>query len=454
MSSDIRRRETKTVPYNVALERITDPTVRAVFRHVYDHLPKDLITFEDLEGLGGTVSEALVNPQYYDRGDPAVADWEESDLTCDGNWHTLDLTTVNSAIAQATEVKLRVVFGGGSGWLYVRENGNSNEVNMDGQIYESGDPQSAFTLLVTPDENGYIAYKASAAGTIDLSVAGWWGGYGSSGTGASSEIALNSAHRLGDGSDHADVATHDGYLNQAVKTTSSPTFGGLTLTPLSGVLKATAGVVGGSADSDDVDEGATNLYFTEARANAASDVVAAKAHITADGSSHSHIASNHPHQAVDTADAPTFGGVTSNGQLVVQTATNLPLSSYGEAAGGNVGYYYMNNAAVAAANSVGYSLRVRSSTAMRTAATLVASLPTTTDASRTGRLEMQVPDNGGIASRLAVEGKIVRAENGGLVTVLPSNGAPSTTPEAGSLYFDTGTSKLMVYTGASWVAVH
>ena len=48
------------------------------------------------------------------------------------------------------------------------------------------------------------------------------------------------SHALLTVADHSDVAT---YLNQAVLTSSSPTFAGLTLGALSGVLKATAGVI-------------------------------------------------------------------------------------------------------------------------------------------------------------------------------------------------------------------
>ena len=56
---------------------------------------------------------------------------------------------------------------------------------------------------------------------------------------------------------------------QNLQITSTPTFAGLTLGTLSGVLKATAGVIQGSATTDDLLEGKTNLYFTTARAQGA-----------------------------------------------------------------------------------------------------------------------------------------------------------------------------------------
>jgi hypothetical protein len=56
---------------------------------------------------------------------------------------------------------------------------------------------------------------------------------------------------------------------QNLQTTSSPTFAGLTLTGLNGILKATAGIISNGATTDDLTEGKTNLYFTTARAQGA-----------------------------------------------------------------------------------------------------------------------------------------------------------------------------------------
>ncbi len=57
-------------------------------------------------------------------------------------------------------------------------------------------------------------------------------------------------------------------FNQNLLTTSSPVFNGLTVGALSGVLKATAGVIADSATTTDLPEG-TNLYYTSARFNTA-----------------------------------------------------------------------------------------------------------------------------------------------------------------------------------------
>lgn len=430
MSSDIRRREAVTQPYYAAIEAVADPNTRRVLRDIYDHLPLDYVTFDDLPDVTQVVRETVVVPQFVDRGDPAEPDWTQADLTCDENWHVLDLTTVNAAIAGATEVQFRIVFSGSYGDVRLRRHGAVNGINVERQIFESGDPQSGFTLHVAPDENGRIDYWASSGARFALTVSGWWTGYGSEGTGASSEIALNSAHRLGDGSDHSQVAANSahrlgdgsdhadvaantahrtgdgtdhsaiatGHPHQDVTATASPTFGGLTLTGASGVLVASAGVVGSGATTSDLPEGA-NLYFTEDRANAASNVVAAYNHITSDGSSHSHIATNHPHQDVGTTAAPSFAG------LSVSSASE-PIANFIGAYDTTIHRLYVTNKLAAASeNRAAIAFRCNSSTQMRFAAEIAAGLSTVTDASRVGQLELRTADAGAApATRLAIRG--------------------------------------------------
>lgn len=53
-------------------------------------------------------------------------------------------------------------------------------------------------------------------------------------------------------------------LPQSIHTGASPTFAGLTLGSLTGVLKASSGVISGSATTSDMTEG-SNLYYTDAR---------------------------------------------------------------------------------------------------------------------------------------------------------------------------------------------
>jgi len=91
-----------------------------------------------------------------------------------------------------------------------------------------------------------------------------------------------------------------------LKYTDSPTFAGLKLTGLTGVLKATAGVVGGSATMDNIADGATYVRSENNLTDALkTNYDAAHTHISADGSSHSFI-----NQNVTTGASPTFVDLT------------------------------------------------------------------------------------------------------------------------------------------------
>lgn len=256
------RRETSTVP-RPATSHFADPKLEQVVGHIYKHLYNPAEAQATIQQEITTIVEETVpaeHPQFYDRGDPATVDWDEGDLTLNGSWRDLDLTAVNASIAGATLVLLRVgayTFAGNARTISFRTNGNSNSSNVASLTtdYVAGDGQEVVDLLVVPDENGVIEYNGVAnLASVSITVAGWWSGYGTEGGGASSEIALNSSHRLGDGSDHADVASNSAdiitnaaaialntthrtsngsdhsYLNQSVTTTADVTFNSLTLT--------------------------------------------------------------------------------------------------------------------------------------------------------------------------------------------------------------------------------
>ncbi|NTU67125.1 MAG: hypothetical protein HGB08_04360, partial [Candidatus Moranbacteria bacterium] len=63
---------------------------------------------------------------------------------------------------------------------------------------------------------------------------------------------------------HTLTLTADSHINQDLLTTSDPTFAGMTIGSLSGVLKAAGGTISGSATTSDLPEG-SNLYYTNTR---------------------------------------------------------------------------------------------------------------------------------------------------------------------------------------------
>jgi len=372
-SSDIRRRETVTQPYYAAIESVADPNTRRVLRDIYDHLPLDYVTRDDLPDVTQVVRETVVVPQFVDRGfvdrgDPAAPDWTHEDLTCDGHWHVLDLTTVNAAIAGATEVQLRLVFTSQSGHVKFRRHGCVNEVNVEERYYYYTYLQKYTTIHVAPDENGRIDYWAESGLThFDLTVSGWWTGYGSEGTGSSSEIALNSAHRLGDGSDHADVAAN------------------------------TAHRLGDGSDHADV---AANTAHRLGDGSDHADVADNTAHRLGDGTDHSAIATGHPHQRVGTTSSPSFAG------LSVACASEPIANFRGTYSSTTTHRIYITNSLDAdTANRAAISFRCNSSTQTRTAAEIMGGLSTVTDASRVGVLEFSTADAGKApATRMAIRG--------------------------------------------------
>ena len=119
---------------------------------------------------------------------------------------------------------------------------------------------------------------------------------------------------------------------QDIASTSSPTFASLTLTGLTGVLKATAGVLSGSATTSDLPEG-TNLYFTNARART-SIVTAIPLFIISGIISIGYMTSNlrlngsnlDTIQDIASTSSPTFASLTLTGLTGVLKATAGVLS--------------------------------------------------------------------------------------------------------------------------------
>jgi hypothetical protein len=113
-------------------------------------------------------------------------------------------------------------------------------------------------------------------------------------------------------------------LNQNLRSTDTPIFGGLTLTGMSGVLKATAGILSGSATTDDLTEGTTNLYYTDARSRAAiSTSVTGLTYTSASG-----VLSLTDGYVIPTTTQETNWGTAYTNRI---TSASLPLSISGNA---------------------------------------------------------------------------------------------------------------------------
>jgi len=167
------RRESRTVPPPSGLEAVRrrDPELGEVLRDVYDHL---FLPSEPSE-LVSTVTS--IGHRLVDRGDPAAADWTEATLTADGNWRDLDCSSIVPYTAIA------VIFVGviHYGELWLRKNGNTNEINA-GRLIDRNpdlDEDLAADMIVFCDDDRVVEYKLTEGTgggtlTLDLAVKGWW----------------------------------------------------------------------------------------------------------------------------------------------------------------------------------------------------------------------------------------------------------------------------------------
>ncbi len=112
-------------------------------------------------------------------------------------------------------------------------------------------------------------------------------------------------------------------IGQSVGVTDSPTFDGLTLTGLNGVLKASSGVVSGSATTDDLTEGTNNLFYTDDRVSSylSSNSISVGGNLTVSGVGNSSFAGG----------VNVTGGVwvENNKYVATQDWVNTQLASYG-----------------------------------------------------------------------------------------------------------------------------
>ena len=105
-------------------------------------------------------------------------------------------------------------------------------------------------------------------------------------------------------------ATIDGYLDQAVKALSSPTFAGLTLTGFSGIVKATVGALSAAALTDaDIPDTITLTNITQItnRSHASLSDIGSLSHATID---------SYLDQSVKIAASPTFVQISATGDVI------------------------------------------------------------------------------------------------------------------------------------------
>jgi hypothetical protein len=114
---------------------------------------------------------------FVDRGDPAAWDKQVGDLTTDGTWNDLDLSSVVPADGAERLVLLHVELeddAAGSAFS-VREKGNANAFNVASAVTQVANVLTTADLWVLADASRTIQYMGSnvAFTKIDLCVRGW-----------------------------------------------------------------------------------------------------------------------------------------------------------------------------------------------------------------------------------------------------------------------------------------
>ncbi len=110
-----------------------------------------------------------------DRGDNAAWDFDEDDLTEDGNWNDLDLSSIVPSGATAVLLGVDITDDAVGSTILLRKNGNSNEVNMGIVRTQIAGVERSADRIVFCDVNQVIEYQATAVvwSSILFTVRGW-----------------------------------------------------------------------------------------------------------------------------------------------------------------------------------------------------------------------------------------------------------------------------------------
>jgi len=113
---------------------------------------------------------------YVDRGDPSAYDYDKTDLTIDGVWNDLDLSSIVPAGAKAVLIAGHVEAASIGYTIKFRRKANTNEVNhAEMQTLRAGALRHR-SAIVCLDTDRNIEYKADNQTwtTLSLTVRGWW----------------------------------------------------------------------------------------------------------------------------------------------------------------------------------------------------------------------------------------------------------------------------------------
>lgn len=131
---------------------------------------------QDLSDFVSAISSSVVSSSsFVDRGDPSATDFDEGDLTQDGGWYDLDLSSIVPSGAIAVLLLVWIKDDAVNTVLQFRKNGNSDIYNTSILRTQVVNVFNDADTIVACDSNRVIEYKASAAITsLGIIVRGWW----------------------------------------------------------------------------------------------------------------------------------------------------------------------------------------------------------------------------------------------------------------------------------------
>jgi hypothetical protein len=115
-----------------------------------------------------------VNAGYVDRGDPSAWDFTEGDLTQDGSWYDLDLSSIVPAGAYAVHVRVILQDTAINQFISFRKNGNSNAHNATTLLLSVANVNFHADAIIACDSSRVIEYRDSGVDSVDFLVRGWF----------------------------------------------------------------------------------------------------------------------------------------------------------------------------------------------------------------------------------------------------------------------------------------
>jgi len=113
---------------------------------------------------------------FIDRGDASGHDWSLGDLTMDGSWHDLDLSSIVPQYANAVLLRIESNNAFVATLFQLRTKGNANAHNVARYLTAQGGIEDYTSLIVAPDPDRVIEYFGSGVGwnSFDIIIGGWW----------------------------------------------------------------------------------------------------------------------------------------------------------------------------------------------------------------------------------------------------------------------------------------